>query len=83
MLCQLRKPSKRVVGLKQTVKVAASGEAQHIFLARDADPPLKKEIEDLCREYSLPLTMVETRVHLGEACGIDVGSATAALLKKE
>jgi len=35
----------------------------------------------LCAQRGIPVTAVPTMKQLGEACGISVGSAVAALLK--
>ncbi len=78
---QLRRNSKRVVGLKQTLKVIQKDKAEVVFLANDADSHIREQVEQACQEKDVTLEMVESKARLGEACGIDVGSATAAMLK--
>ena len=40
------------------------------------------EIEELCQSKSIPITYVDSMQELGEACGIDINAAVAALLNK-
>lgn len=81
MMCRLRKNRSRVVGLKQTKKALEQDQASTVYLAEDADPYLKQEISNLCAAKKVQLKIIATKAELGKACGIDVGSATAALLR--
>lgn len=81
ILASLRKNNQKVVGLKQTMRAAQQGSVAYIFLAADADDVIREKIENLCTSTGIELIHVESKAKLGEACGIDVGSATAALLK--
>ncbi len=82
MLTVLRRSNRKVVGLKQTLKVALQGDASCIFLADDADAVIREKILTVCAGNDIQLVSVDSKARLGEACGIDVGSATAALLKE-
>ena len=82
MISQLKKRGNRVVGFKETTKAVKNGRAKAVFLAEDADPPLQEEIKKICRQKDVKLEMVERKTYLGDACGIDVGSSTAALIKE-
>ena len=79
MLHNLRLQSSKTVGLKQTA--IQSGNARQVFLAYDADEYVANKVKDLCREFNVPIIAVDTMKELGEACGIHVGAATAAILK--
>lgn len=82
MISQLKKKQMRAVGFKETLKAIKVGQARVVYLAEDADEPIKEQIGKACQQHEIPLEMVERKTYLGEACGIDVGSATAALLDK-
>ena len=69
-----------VVGAKQLKKALQKGTAQRVFLAEDADPALTEPIAELCRQYKVDCSWVATMAQLGNACGIDVGAAAAAIL---
>ncbi len=71
---------KVVVGAKQLKKALATGQANQVFLAENADPALTQPIEALCLEHSVRCAWVPNMVDLGHACGIDVGAAAAAVV---
>ena len=73
----------KVVGLKQVRRAVASGKVRKVFLACDADPRLTEPMEALCRASGITVVTDYTMAQLGRACGIDVGTAAAALLAKE
>lgn len=79
MLSKLAEASK-VVGAKQTRRALAGGQAQTVYLAEDADPRVTEAIRELCRECGVPVCDVPTMKELGQACGISVGAAVAALI---
>ena len=70
--------NRMVVGAKQLRKAIASGRAQSVFLAENADPAITEPIARLCEENSIPITWVPSMADLGRACGIEVGAAAAA-----
>jgi len=81
MLEDLRKASNKTIGMKQTLKAVQAGYADKVFLARDVDDFVAKKVEEQCRKYNVPIIIVDSMELLGKACGIDVGAATAAILR--
>ncbi|MGF7186152.1 large subunit ribosomal protein L7A [Desulfitispora alkaliphila] len=81
MLERLKNASEITVGTKQTMKALQSGEAQVVYLAEDADGHVTKPLVDACRKTGVEVTRVSTMLELGKACGIEVGSASAAVIK--
>ncbi len=75
------KTAKKIVGLKQLRRALRDGQAAVVFLAENADLPIRQEIEALCQAAGLEPVRVPTMKALGAACGISVGTATAAILK--
>lgn len=71
---------KVVVGAKQLRKAVISGRARKVFLAKDADPALTEPLEALCGEYHIQITWAPSMAALGQACGIEVGAAAAAVV---
>ena len=67
-----------VVGAKQLRKALASGRAQHVFLAENADPAITEPIAAVCMASGIEFTWVASMADLGRACGIEVGAAAAA-----
>ena len=81
MLEDLSKASNRTVGMKQTLKAIRSGKACKVYLARDVDDYTAKKIQEECQAQNVDIVMVDSMELLGKACKIDVGAATAAILK--
>lgn len=71
----------RVVGVKQSRRAIAQGQAAKVFLARDADPVLLESLAKSCEENGVPMEGNCTMAQLGAACRISVGAAVAVLLK--
>lgn len=73
---------KKVVGVKQTIKIIKNGKARIVYIASDADKRVTEPIEDLCRQNNIEIIFINTMAELGHMCGIDVGAATAALINE-
>lgn len=73
---------KRVLGVKQSRRAIRDGVARGVFLASDADPELTKPLYELCQGQEIPVATQYTMRELGQAAGIQVGAAVAALLSK-
>ncbi len=71
----------KVVGVKQTIKAIKLGNVKTVYIAKDADDKFIQPIILLVNEWSLELVSIDTMKELGKLCGIDVGAATAAVLK--
>ena len=79
MLSQLENSAK-VVGAKQTKRALRDGKAARVYLAKDADPMLTEPVEALSMEHQVEVEWISTMKDLGNACGIAVGAAVAAML---
>lgn len=71
----------KVVGVKQSEKAIAAGEADYVYIAADAHERVTEPIRRLCAEHGVKTIAAESMAHLGSACGIDVGAAVVAVLK--
>ena len=65
------KSASRVMGIKQVSKAV-----------KRADERVIKPLQILCREQDVPVEHAATMADLGNACGIEVGAAAAAVLKQ-
>ncbi|NMM63494.1 50S ribosomal protein L7ae-like protein [Clostridium sp. P21] len=77
----LRLEGSKVVGVKQTIKAIKAGDVKIVYIAKDADDKFIQPIKLLVSEESLETVYVDSMKELGKLCGIDVGAATAAVLK--
>ncbi len=80
VLLQQLRTANRIVGVKQIRKALMKGTARQVFLARNADPNLTEEVLNLCSQRDVPCTWVSSMESLGNACGINVGAAAAAII---
>jgi len=78
---RLKKRGMRVVGARQVLRALKDGSAQEVFLALDAAPPLRQQIERAAKESGVPLTTVAAMEELSQLCRVDVPSAAAAVIK--
>lgn len=81
-MLNLKNSSDIIIGLKQTLKAIQGDKAAKVYLASDADDYIKKLVCDACAQKNLEIVYVNTMKELGEACGIDIGASTAAVIKK-
>lgn len=79
MLTQLT-ASEKVVGAKQVKRALKDGRAKKLFWAENADPRVLQPLIQEAVRSGVPLQQIATMKELGEACGIAVGAAVAALL---
>ena len=69
----------KVTGAKQVTRALKNAKALRVFMAQD--PRVTEPIQDLCEDLGVDIEEVETMAQLGQACGIAVGSAVAALVE--
>lgn len=69
-----------IIGLKQTLKAIQNDKAAKVYLASDSDDYIKKSVMEACAQKNLEIVYVNTMKELGEACGIDIGASTAAVI---
>lgn len=74
------KGARKVVGIKQSEKAVASGEATKVYVARDAHERVTAPFVKLCEDAGIEIIYADTMSALGHACGIDVGAAVVAVL---
>lgn len=68
------------VGTKQTLKAVEKGQAKEVYIARNADGKITGPLVSLCREKNVEVNWVDDMLELGKACGIEVGTSSAAIL---
>ncbi len=76
------KTVRKAVGIKQSVRAVKEGRVLRAYIARDADRHVTQQLEALCVEKCIEVVKVNTMEELGKACGIEVGAASAVVLKQ-
>ena len=79
MLTELQTDSK-LVGLKQSLRAVESGKVKKVFLALDSDMKVQTPVRKACEKKNIEIEEVPTMAELGNACGINIGSAVAVIL---
>ena len=73
----------KAVGIKQSLKAVANGNAKVVFIAKDADEKITGSLKELCRTNGIQIEYVDTMKQLGKAVGIEVGASAACVLREE
>jgi large subunit ribosomal protein L7Ae len=69
-------------GTNETTKSVERGQAKLVIIAEDVDPPeVVAHLPLLCEERKVPYVYVPSKDKLGEASGIEVRAASAAILE--
>ncbi len=78
----LTKAANKTIGTKQTMKAVNSSVAKAVYVAEDAEKHVLEPLLELCRDKNVEVFWVKSMDELGAACGIDVGSASASIIKE-
>ncbi len=77
-----RETGKIKKGTNETTKAVERGLAKLVIIAEDVDPPeVVAHLPLLCEEKKIPYVYVPSKKRLGEAAGIDVQAASAAIIE--
>lgn len=72
----------KTVGLKQTQRALEKGRVRRVYLAEDAETHVRRPVLEWCENHNVECVGVPTMKELGKACGIEVGTAIAAILQE-
>lgn len=75
------KTKEHVAGFKQSKKAIEKGEAELVYVARDADMHIVYPIEKLCEDKNVTIEYVNNMKELAGASGIDVPTAVVTIVK--
>lgn len=68
-------------GVNETTKAVERGEAKIIVVAEDVSPPeIVMHLQPLCDEKKVSLIKIPSKVELGRAAGINVGTSAIAVV---
>jgi large subunit ribosomal protein L7A len=73
------KNSDRVVGTRRLVRAILAGEIEEAYVAQDADLFIVRQVRQACNEAGVRMVEVDTMKQLGEACGVEVKTASAGI----
>ena len=75
------KNSEKVVGTCRLVRAVLAGEISEVYLAADADLFILRQVKDACNRMNVRIVEAESMKKLGEACGVEVKTASAGIRK--
>jgi len=75
------KNADKVVGTRRLVRAILAGEIEEAFIARDADLFILRQVRSACNRMNVRMTEVDSMKQLGEACGVEVKTASAGIKK--
>ncbi|MEM0173201.1 MAG: 50S ribosomal protein L7Ae [Sulfolobaceae archaeon] len=76
-----RETGKIKKGTNETTKAVERGQAKLVIIAEDVQPEeIVEHLPLLCEEKKIPYVYVPSKKALGEACGIQVAAASAAII---
>ena len=71
---------KKVIGIKQCIKLLKNGDGKVLYVAKDVDKKLIAPLIELADKKNVEIKSVETMKELGKLCGIEVKSSAALVL---
>lgn len=80
MLEKLKNGSK-VVGTRRLIRAIQAGEISEAYIANDADLFIVRQVKQACTENGVRMIEVNSMKELGQACGVEVKTASAGLKK--
>jgi len=75
-----RNAKRKTVGIKQTQRALEKGLVIRLFIAKDAEPHVLRSVIEWCSNHDVEPIEIPTMKELGKSCGIEVGTAVAAIL---
>ena len=80
MLEKLKNAAK-VVGTRRLLRAIQNGEIEEAYVARDADLFILRQVREACAAAGVRMIEVDTMKELGQACGVEVKTASAGIRK--
>ena len=75
------KNSSKVVGTRRLLRAVQAGEISEAYIAMDADLFIVRQVREACNQANVRMVEVDTMVQLGQACGVEVKTASAGIRK--
>ena len=77
----LKKAEAKVVGTKQVLRALKSGSVSRVYVANDTDTFLFQRVIGAAEAAHAPVVRIATMKELGLACGVEVPTAAAAIVR--
>jgi len=70
-----------LVGVKQSTKAMRENNVLRLYVAKDVEQHVVRSLIKLARDKEIEIVYVNSMFELGKLCKIDVGAATAVIVK--
>ncbi|KLE17392.1 MULTISPECIES: ribosomal L7Ae/L30e/S12e/Gadd45 family protein [Clostridium] len=70
----------KVIGIKQCTKTIKNGNGYVLYVAKDADKNLTKDLIELAIKENVKIVFINTMKELGKMCEIDVSASSVLVL---
>lgn len=77
------KGSKKLIGFKQSIKALKNGSVISVYIAKDIENHLYKEIYKLCEVNKVKMVEIESMAKLGKASNLKIGASVVSILKDD
>ena len=81
MILDKLKNANKVVGTRRLIRAIQAGEIAEAYIARDADLFNVRQVRQACNEAGVRMVEADSMKLLGEACGVEVPTASAGIRK--
>lgn len=81
MLDALKNAPRKVTGVKQVLRALKNGQVERVYVARDADEFLYRQVLAAAEQAGAPVVEVDEMKELGLSCQVEVKAAAAGILK--
>ena len=75
------KNAQKVVGTRRLLRAIQNGEIEEAYVARDADLFILRQVREACNAAGVRMVEIDTMKELGQACGVEVKTASAGIRK--
>ncbi|NLA61046.1 MAG: 50S ribosomal protein L7Ae-like protein [Firmicutes bacterium] len=72
----------RLPGVRATERAVQNGLCRAVYVAKDAEERVVKNLLRLCEEKGIPVSFFDSMKELGEFCSLKVGASACAILKE-
>ena len=75
------KNAEKVVGTRRLLRAIEASEVSEAYIGADADLFIVRQVRDACNKAGIRMIEVSSMKELGQACGVEVRTAAAGILK--
>ena len=71
----------RVIGVNQSIKQVIKGNADYVYIAKDAEKHIVQELEKICLANNIEIKYIDSMKKLGKMFNVQVKVAAVTILR--